>query len=179
MYRNMALFSTYLGRALTERAYKRWELEVVSSILTPPQSGDGLMAELYWLLGTSVREKAARAFIASLFLSVRWDSVIDRGGESFSFTRENTNVGTENHQGEHVQAPVLATWHIRLRKVPRKTKDGRPNPSLFERMCQVACTTIFNGSTKVSTRCHHNDYKKKYTPPAKERKRARKDDLLW
>ena len=63
MYRNMALFSTYLGRALTERAYKRWELEVVSSILTPPQSGDGLMAERQ-LVFTAPSTRASQAYYA-------------------------------------------------------------------------------------------------------------------
>src|SRR6266704_2536209 len=47
---------------------------------------------------------AQQAIIASLFLSVRWNSAIDPGGESFPFTRENTGVGTANHQGRHAQA---------------------------------------------------------------------------
>src|SRR5436853_6057496 len=47
---------------------------------------------LYWLLSTSVREKGHLAMIPILFLSVRWDSAIDRGGESFSFTRETTGA---------------------------------------------------------------------------------------
>ena len=49
-------------------------------------------SKLYWLLSTSVREKGHLAMIPILFLSVRWDSAIDRGGESFSFTRETTGV---------------------------------------------------------------------------------------
>ena len=50
-------------------------------------------------LGHPFVKKALWAVIASLFLSVRWNSAIDAGGESFSFTRENTGVWTANHQG--------------------------------------------------------------------------------
>jgi hypothetical protein len=32
------------------------------------------------------------------------DSAIEIAGESFSFTRENTGVGTANHQGTHPMA---------------------------------------------------------------------------
>src|SRR5260370_29831565 len=59
---------------------------------------------LYGLLRTSVRERGPWAFIASIFLSVRWDAAIDRGGEWFSFTRENTGVWAEDHQGRHAMA---------------------------------------------------------------------------
>ena len=52
----------------------------------------GYTKPLYWLLSTSVREKGHLAMIPILFLSVRWDSAIDRGGESFSFTRETTGA---------------------------------------------------------------------------------------
>ena len=64
----------------------------------------GYTKPLYWLLSTSVREKGHLAMIPILFLSVRWDSAIDRGGEWFSFTRENTGVWAENHQGRHAMA---------------------------------------------------------------------------
>jgi hypothetical protein len=50
-------------------------------------------------------KEALWAFIAILFLSVRWDSAIDRGRESFSFTRENTGVWTADNQGRHTIAP--------------------------------------------------------------------------
>jgi hypothetical protein len=49
--------------------------------------------------------EALRVFIASLFLSVRWDSAIDPGRESFTFTRENSGVWTANHQGRQTMAP--------------------------------------------------------------------------
>src|SRR5205823_3005650 len=40
---------------------------------------DFFVLRLYWLLSTSVREKGHLAMILILFLSVRWDSAIDRG----------------------------------------------------------------------------------------------------
>src|SRR6266581_3283471 len=55
-------------------------------------------------LGHPFEKEAPWAFIASLFLSVRWDSAIDRGGEWFSFTRENTGVWAEDLQRRHAMA---------------------------------------------------------------------------
>ena len=55
--------------------------------------------------GHPFEKEAPWAFTARLFLMVKWDSANDRGGESFSFTRENTGVGTTNHQGRHAQSP--------------------------------------------------------------------------
>jgi len=49
-------------------------------------------------------KKALWAVIASLFLTVRWNSAIDPGGKAFSFTRENIGVWTANHQGWHAKA---------------------------------------------------------------------------
>ena len=40
-------------------------------------------------------KKALWAVIASLFLTVRWNSAIDPGGASFSFTGENTGYGQQ------------------------------------------------------------------------------------
>jgi hypothetical protein len=64
---------------------------------------DGADIELYWLLRTSVREKDLWAVIASLFLSVRWNSAIDPGGESFSSTRENTEVWAADSHERHAR----------------------------------------------------------------------------
>jgi Cyanobacterial TRADD-N associated 2-Transmembrane domain len=50
-------------------------------------------------------KEAPWAFTARLFLMVKWDSANDRGGESFSFSREITGVWTTNHQGRYAQAP--------------------------------------------------------------------------
>jgi hypothetical protein len=50
-------------------------------------------------------KEAPWAFTARLFLMVKWDSANDRGGKSFSFSREITGVWTTNHQGRHAQAP--------------------------------------------------------------------------
>ena len=44
------------------------------------------------VLSTSARENGHLAIITIHFLTVKWDSAIDRGGESFSFTRETTGV---------------------------------------------------------------------------------------
>lgn len=55
--------------------------------------------------GHPFEKEAPWAFTARLFLMVKWYSANDRGGESFSFTRENTGVGTTNHQGRHAQSP--------------------------------------------------------------------------
>jgi hypothetical protein len=59
---------------------------------------------LYWLLSTSVREKSHLALITILFLSVRGNSAIDPGRESFSSTRENTEIWVADHQERHAQA---------------------------------------------------------------------------
>jgi hypothetical protein len=56
------------------------------------------------LYGYSVHpfeKEAPLAFTAHFFLVVKWDSANDRGGESFSFSRENTEVWTTNHEGRH------------------------------------------------------------------------------
>jgi hypothetical protein len=55
-------------------------------------------------LGHPFEKEILWAVIARLFLSVRWDSAIDPGRESFSFTRENTGVWIANHQGRHAKA---------------------------------------------------------------------------
>ncbi len=47
-------------------------------------------------------KEALWAFIASLFLAVRWDSAIDRGGEWFSYRRENRVYGQQTtRKGKH------------------------------------------------------------------------------
>jgi hypothetical protein len=48
--------------------------------------------EVFWLV------------IVSLFLSARGNSAIDPGGEAFSPTRENTEIGVADHQEGHAQA---------------------------------------------------------------------------
>jgi Protein of unknown function (DUF998) len=45
------------------------------------------------------------AVITNLLLSVSWNSAIEKAEESFSITRENTGVGTANHQERHPKAP--------------------------------------------------------------------------
>src|SRR6266480_3527972 len=55
-------------------------------------------------LGHPFEKKAAWAFFVRLFLVVRRDSAIDRGGESFSFPRKNSGEWTANHQGRHAKA---------------------------------------------------------------------------
>jgi len=62
-----------------------------------------LASRLSYLAHPFVKE-TPWAFITLRFLSVRWYSVIDRGWECFSFTRENTRVWAADHQGRPAKA---------------------------------------------------------------------------
>src|SRR2546423_15687534 len=63
-------------------------------------------------LGHPFEKKAAWAFFVRLFLVVRRDSAIDRGGESFSFPRKNSGEWTANHHGRHAKAAAEACHRL-------------------------------------------------------------------
>jgi hypothetical protein len=76
-------------------------------------------------LGHPFKKAAPWTFIARLFLVVRWDSAIERAGEWFSCTRENSQVWAADHQGRHTKA--LGEIYSRPLQTRRSQLDG-PRP---------------------------------------------------